>query len=267
VQKNTKNGEQYCSEEKNTRLAKRIAESGHASRREAEKLILSGRVTVNGQIISTPVFFVSDACDIRVDDRPITLGKETIIWKFHKPCEVITTKNDPQNRKTVFDFFDGKERGRFLYVGRLDINSEGLLLFTNNGNLARKLELPSSAIARSYRARIFGKLDDKIIHELKNGIFLDGIHYGPMQVTKYSSKTESANFWALITICEGKNREIRKIMEYFGCSINRLIRVAYGPFELGNIPVGKSERVPQRDVLKLLKELQLLPTAAVAVKD
>jgi 23S rRNA pseudouridine2605 synthase len=251
-------GKKHRSEVKSTRLAKRIAESGCASRREAERLIQAGKVTVDGQVILTPVFFVSDNCEIAVDGKLIAVEEETIVWKFHKPLGVITTKKDPQNRKTVFDFFSEKDMGRFLYVGRLDINSEGLLLFTNNGNLARKLELPSSAIARSYRARIFGKLDDKAIDELRHGVSVDGIRYGPVLVTKYPQKPGSSNFWALITLREGKNREIRKIMEHFGCSVNRLIRTAYGPFKLGNLPAGKSEKVPQQEVTKLLKELLLI---------
>ncbi|MDR3155872.1 MAG: rRNA pseudouridine synthase [Holosporaceae bacterium] len=262
-QKNVKNNK-HDSDKKNTRLAKRIAESGRASRRDAERLIQAGRVTVNGQIVLTPVFFVPDGWEVAVDGKPIVQEQETIIWKFHKPNGVITTKKDPQNRKTVFDFFDEKEWGRFLSVGRLDINSEGLLLFTNSGSLARKLELPSSGISRSYRVRMFGKLDNHIIDELENGISVNGIHYGPVRVIKYSQKPGASNFWVLITLCEGKNREIRKIMEHLGCSVNRLIRVAYGPFRLGNLPVGKSEKVPQRDVMKLLSELQSVCDDALA---
>ncbi|GHT93488.1 hypothetical protein FACS1894122_08790 [Alphaproteobacteria bacterium] len=244
--------------ESKTRLAKRIAESGRASRREAERLIESGRVSVDGRVINTPVFFVDESCEICVDGESIsTKSEEVIIWKFHKPRGVITTKNDPQKRKTVFDFFADKI-GRLLYIGRLDYNSEGLLLFTNNGDVARKMELPSTGFARTYRARILGKLTDESIRKLENGLTIDKVKYGPVEILVDSNDDyKSANRWISITISEGKNREIRKIMEHFGCTVNRLIRVSYGPFQLENLPSGEIIRVKNHEVKMLLKKLGL----------
>ncbi|GHU19969.1 hypothetical protein FACS189472_10530 [Alphaproteobacteria bacterium] len=242
--------------ESKTRLAKRIAESGCASRREAERLIESGRVSVDGQVINTPVFFVDESNDIRVDGESIsTKSEEVIIWKFHKPKGVITTKTDPKNRKTVFDFFADKI-GRLLYIGRLDYNSEGLLLFTNNGDVARKMELPSTGLSRTYRARILGKLTDESIRKLEKGITIDKIKYGPVEIlVDNNDDYKSANRWISITISEGKNREVRKIMEHFGCAVNRLIRVSYGPFQLGNLHTGKITRVKNSETKAFLKKL------------
>jgi 23S rRNA pseudouridine2605 synthase len=236
-----------------TRLAKRIAESGVASRREAEKLIESGKVLVNGKFVKTPVFFVTDQDEILVNGKNISsISEEIIIWKFHKPRGVITTKRDPQNRKTVFDFFPDIS-GRLLYVGRLDYNSEGLLLLTNNGSLARKLELPSTGLKRTYLARLRGSFSEANIQALKNGISVDGIKYGPINVELRENTTDVKNFWATVTLSEGKNREIRRVMEYFGCQVSRLMRIGYGPFKLGYLPAGKFSRVSEKDISKLLR--------------
>ncbi|MDR2681462.1 MAG: rRNA pseudouridine synthase [Holosporaceae bacterium] len=236
------------------RLAKKIAESGVASRREAEKLIESGRVSVNGIVVNTPVFFVDESSEIRVDGTLIhRKSDEIIIWKFYKPRGVITTKKDPQNRRTVFDFFPEKN-GRILYVGRLDYNSEGLLLFTNDGNVARKMELPSTGLKRTYRARISGKLSDDSLEKLKNGITVNEIKYGPVEVTMDpNDNAKSANRWITVTISEGKNREVRKLMEHFGCRVNRLVRIAYGPFQLGTLSPGQIVRVPDKEIKHFLK--------------
>ena len=174
--------------EKKIRIAKKIAESGVASRREAEKLIESGKVSVDGEIVTTPVFFVDDQNEIVVNGKKIP-GKssEIKIWKFYKPRGVITTKRDPQNRKTVFDFFKNPDE-RLIYIGRLDYNSEGLLLFTNSGNIARRTELPSSEIKRTYRVRIFGKFPKNAAEELKNGVTIDGINYGKIEILAEKNK-------------------------------------------------------------------------------
>ena len=240
--------------EKKIRIAKKIAECGVASRREAERLIESGQVTVDGEIISTPAFFVTDQNEIIVKGQKISKKSEQIkIWKFYKPRGVITSRRDPQNRPTVFDFFKNID-DRLLYIGRLDYNSEGILLFTNNGNVARAVELPSSAIPRTYRVKIFGKLPKSAIDEIKNGITIEGIHYGKAEIfAENPISQKSANSWLQITLREGKNREIRKIMEHFGCSVNRLIRISYGPFSLGNMTPGKIEKIPQEEVEAFLK--------------
>ncbi|MDR3179860.1 MAG: rRNA pseudouridine synthase [Holosporaceae bacterium] len=242
------------SSENKIRLAKRIAESGIASRRESERLIESGRVSVDGNIVNTPVFFVDDSHEIRVDGELIQpRSDKIIIWKFYKPRGVITTKKDPQNRKTVFDFFPEKNE-RIIHVGRLDYNSEGLLLFTNNGNVARKMELPSTGLKRTYRARILGKLTDDSLKKLKNGITIDGIKYGPVEiVTNPNVNAQAANRWITLTLSEGKNREVRRLMEHCGCTVNRLIRVAYGPFRLDPLLPGQIIRVPEKETKKILK--------------
>jgi len=241
------------------RLAKKIAESGIASRREAERLIEDGRVIVDGEVVRTPVFFVTDQSKILVDGKSVSQkAEEIIIWKFHKPKGVITTKRDPGNRKTVFDFFPDVNQ-RLLYVGRLDYNSEGLLLFTNNGDVARKLELPATALKRTYRARIFGKLTEENIQKLKRGVTIDGIKYGTVFLEVDRSSAPQANSWVTISIHEGKNREVRKILEYVGCTVNRLIRISYGPFNLGNMPPEKISLASKREMADLMKILALSP--------
>jgi 23S rRNA pseudouridine2605 synthase len=239
-------------------LAKKIAESGVASRRDAEKLIEAGNIAVNGVIVRTPVFFVTDKDEISVDGEKIAeISAEIIVWKFHKPRGVITTRRDPQHRKTVFDFFP-EMTGRLLCVGRLDYNSEGLLLLTNNGHLARRLELPSTGLRRIYLVRFFGTLTDGHIQKLRKGVTVEGMKYGPIDVKlrkNPTEKTETANSWGTVTLAEGKNREIRKVMEYFGCRVNRLIRIAYGTVKLGDLPPGQISKIPPTETTRLLKAL------------
>jgi 23S rRNA pseudouridine2605 synthase len=238
-------------------LAKKIAESGVASRREAERLIESGHVTVDGQIVKTPVFFVDDLSEISVNGKSITKkSEEIIIWKFHKPRGVIVTKNDPQNRKTAFDFFRQDKScadQRLIYIGRLDYNSEGLLLFTNNGDTARKMELPSTGLKRVYRAKILGTVSDEKIQELKDGVTIEGIKYRSADIK--IDRRSRTNSWITVTLSEGKNREIRKMMEYAGCVVSRLIRTSYGPFNLGTLSPGHILQTSQREVAALLKIL------------
>ena len=241
------------------RLAKKIAESGIASRREAERLIESGRVTVDGAIITTPVFFVTDENIICVDEKQISeKSDKVIIWKFYKPRGVITSKRDTQNRETVFDCLKGIiGKDRLLYIGRLDYNSEGLLLFTNNGDVARKMELPSTALKRVYKARIFGNLSEDAIQKMERGVTIKGIKYGSVNVKidKRNSFEKSTNTWITVTLSEGKNREIRKIMEHFGCIVNKLIRLSYGPFELGSLKSGEVLQADKSDVERFIKSI------------
>ena len=231
------------------RIAKKIAESGAASRREAEKLIAEGRVCVDGESVMTPVFFVDDSHEITIDDKPIGKKSETlVVWKMNKPKGYLTTKRDPKGRKTVFDLFP-KTNDRLLYIGRLDYNSEGLLLFTNDGNFSRKLELPSTGLARSYKVRFHGNLTKEKIEKLKNGVTVDGINYGPIDVKII--KQDKSNNWAILTLKEGKNREIRKVLESLGCIVNRLIRVSYGTVSLGNLQSGKVKKLSEKEIRKL----------------
>jgi 23S rRNA pseudouridine2605 synthase len=225
-------------------LAKQIAVSGVASRRKAEKLIEEGKVSVNGEIIRTPVFFVDNSSDITIDGKKLPpQNTKNIIWKFYKPRGVITTRNDPRNRKTVFDCLP-YIKDRLLYIGRLDYNSEGLLLFTNNGNIARKLELPATGIKRKYRVKIFGNLTEEKIHKIETGAVINGMKYKPSEIVILEKKQR--NTWIEITLSEGKNHEIRKMLEYIGCTVDKLIRISYGSISIKGLHPG--------DFLKLSKQ-------------
>lgn len=229
-------------ESKGIRIAKLIASLGHCSRREAEELIFEGRVKVNGKIIESPATFITDE-SIKIDDKLINqTKKETKIWIFYKGKEMLTTNKDPSNRPTVFDFLP-KDLPRVMTVGRLDFNTEGLLLLTNNGSLARYMELPKNKWIRKYRARVFGKLNEERLKKLEKGITVDGIRYGGIKVEVESQS--GANSWLKISLSEGKNREIRKVMEHLGLSVNRLIRVSFGPFNLGSMKPLEVKSVPK----------------------
>ncbi len=223
------------------RIAKAIANTGFASRREAEKIINDGRVSVDGEKISSPVFFVNEENIIYIDEKPINVKSEKIrLWKFYKPRGVITTRRDPQGRKTVFDVINYNQ-GRLLYIGRLDYNSEGLLLFTNNGNVSRYFELPKNKIRRTYRVRVFGKITDSKLNSIRRGICIDGVNYGTMTISVISSG--STNSWLNVELYEGKNREIRKVFAAFELTVNRLIRTSYGKYKLDDMMPGNFQEV------------------------
>lgn len=206
------------------RVAKVISQSGLCSRREAEQLIVEGRVTVNGEIINTPAVFITDQ-SIKVDGKLINAKQETRLWLFYKPVGTITSAKDPKNRKTIFKILP-KNMPRVISVGRLDFNTEGLIILTTNGALASYMEMPKNKWVRKYRARVFGKLDHDRLKALENGITIEGIHYGSVKVTVDVEK--ESNSWLTISLQEGKNREIRNIMEHLGLQVNRLIRVSFG---------------------------------------
>ncbi len=237
------------------RIAKRLARAGVASRREAERMIEAGRVTVNGQKLKTPAFKVSAKDDIRVDGKQIEAPEKTKLWRYHKPSGLVTTHNDPEGRETVFQKLP-KDIGRVISIGRLDLTSEGLLLLTNDGALSRALELPSTAWTRRYRTRAFGTIDEAAIQRLKSGITVDGVKYGPIEVEV--ERATGSNVWLLVTLREGKNREVRKALDAVGLVVNRLIRVAYGPFQLGHLSPGEikpvNERILQDQCGHLLKK-------------
>jgi 23S rRNA pseudouridine2605 synthase len=225
------------------RIAKRLSRAGVCSRREAERWIAAGRVSVDGHTISEPGTLVTDASDIRVDGKPVAKPQPTRLWRYHKPAGLICTNRDPEGRPTIFDRLPS-ELPRVMTVGRLDFDSEGLLLLTNDGGLARRLELPATGWVRRYRVRVFGTPTEKDLAELAKGITVNGVRYGPVEVVIDS--TRGANAWLTVSLREGKNREIRRLFEHLGYRVSRLIRIAYGPFQLGKLPRGAVEEVPQR---------------------
>lgn len=223
------------------RIAKRMARAGLCSRRDAERWIAEGRVVVNGKRLDTPACVVTDADDIRVDGKPLAGAAKTQLWLYHKPRGLMTTHKDPQGRPTVFDNLP-PGLPRVISVGRLDFNSEGLLLLTNDGELARRLELPSTGWLRRYRVRVNGLPHKQHLAELEKGITIDGVNYGP--ITASVERSQGDNTWLVVGLREGKNREVRRVMEHLGHQVSRLIRVAYGPFQLGAIEPGKVKEVP-----------------------
>ncbi|MFO0995695.1 MAG: pseudouridine synthase [Alphaproteobacteria bacterium] len=225
------------------RIAKVIARAGLCSRREAEAWIAAGRVSVDGETLRSPATFVDDSNEVLVDGEPLPARERPRLWRYHKPKGLITTRHDPQGRPTIFESLP-KGLPRVISVGRLDLTSEGLLLLTNDGALARSLELPSSGWTRRYRVRAFGTLDPKRLEALAHGITIDGVRYGP--ITAALDRSQGRNHWLTLTIREGKNREVRRVCEHLGLTVNRLIRVAFGPFQLGELAPGEVREVPLR---------------------
>lgn len=238
------------------RIAKVLSRAGVASRREAERMIEAGRVSVNGKKIDSPALNVTDKDKISVDGKPIKEAEPVRLWLYHKPPGLVSTNSDEKGRKTVFDDLP-EDMPRVMTIGRLDLNSEGLLLLTNDGGIKRKLELPSTGWLRKYRVRINGRPRDDSFEPLRKGLVVDGQRYQSMTVTL--DRQQGANAWLTIALREGKNREIRKAIEDIGFSVNRLIRVSYGPFQLGTLKAGKVEELRRkvvRDQLGLEAEPQ-----------
>ncbi|RED48516.1 pseudouridine synthase [Aestuariispira insulae] len=223
------------------RIAKVMARAGLCSRREAERWIEEGRVTVNGNKITSPALAVTDADQIVVDGKPLPVKQPTRMWMYHKPAGLVTTARDEKGRPTVFDNLP-KDMPRVISIGRLDLNSEGLLLLTNDGELARKLELPATGWRRIYRVRVRGRVDEAKLQSLANGVTVDGVRYGAIEAVLENQ--QGSNAWVKITLQEGKNREIRRVMEHLGYAVNRLIRVSYGKFDLGRLEKGDVEEIP-----------------------
>tara|TARA_B100001094_G_C17949629_1_gene679853 strand:- start:31 stop:786 length:756 start_codon:yes stop_codon:yes gene_type:complete len=242
-------------DEKKERIAKVIAHSGLCSRRDAEKMILEGRVLVNGMINKNCATKTNNADEIIVDGEKIK-KKDTIrLWKYYKPSGLITSHKDEQGRKTVFNALP-LHLPRLISVGRLDLNSEGLLLLTNNGDLSRLLEHPSHGWVRRYKLRVHGRINQTIINTLKKGLRIKGIRYAPVLIEEVKNNKEGANNWIIAKIKEGKNRELRVIMEHFGLKVNRLIRTSYGPFQLGSLKKTDISEVPYKVIKEQLgKEL------------
>jgi 23S rRNA pseudouridine2605 synthase len=241
------------------RIAKAIARAGLCSRRDAERWIADGRVSVNGRLLKTPAFEVSGTDKVTVDGKPLPGLELARLWRYHKPKGLVTTHKDPEGRPTVFEKMP-PEMPRVVSIGRLDYNTEGLLLLTNDGGLARHMELPATGWVRRYRVRAMGRLSTADLENLKNGLEVDGVQYGPIEAVIDSVQT--ANMWLTIAIREGKNREVRKILEHLGLTVNRLIRVSFGPFQLLDLAPGSVEQVKRKTLAdqlgpKMAQELGL----------
>jgi 23S rRNA pseudouridine2605 synthase len=225
------------------RIAKAIAHAGLCSRRDAEKWIEAGRVCVNGTVLTTPAHVVSGEDTILVDGEPLPSLHAPRLWRFNKPKGLVTSHKDPQGRPTVFANLP-YTLPRVVSVGRLDINTEGLLLLTTDGALARHLELPSTGWVRRYRVRAHGQVSQTALDALKGGVTIDGVRYGPIEAK--IERTQGSNVWLLIGLREGKNREVKRIAAHLGLSVNRLIRTSFGPFSLGDLPSGVVDEVKRK---------------------
>lgn len=234
------------------RIAKLLARAGVASRREVERMIAEGRVAKDGVAIDTPATLLVSLAGVTVDGQPVAETPPPRLFLFHKPAGVLTTERDPRGRPTIYDRLP-KDLPRLVPVGRLDYNTEGLLLLTNDGGLKRQLELPSTGVERAYRARAFGQVSQPQLEALIEGVEIDGIRYGSIDAN--IERRTGANLWIEMILTEGKNREVRRVLEHLGLEVNRLIRTRYGPFVLADLPVGGVGEVKQHDLVAFRQSL------------
>ncbi|MSP94171.1 MAG: rRNA pseudouridine synthase [Alphaproteobacteria bacterium] len=227
--------------ERGERIAKVMARAGVCSRRDAERMIADGRVALGGEIVKSPALNVAADALITVDGKAIPTAAPTKLWRYHKPQGLMTSHRDPEGRPTVFAHLP-KSLPRVVSVGRLDFNSEGLLLLTNDGEMARRLELPAQGWIRRYRVRLFGNVTQKDLDKLAKGVTIDRTDYGPVIAKLERAKGPYA--WAMVSLKEGKNREVKRLMEHLGLKVARLIRVSFGPFHLGHLPEGAVDEIP-----------------------
>ena len=223
------------------RIAKVIARSGLCSRRDAEAWIAAGRVSLDGRVLDSPAVTVAPGQKILVDDVPLPAPAPARLWRYHKPAGLLVAARDPHDRPTIYDSLP-KDLPRLQPVGRLDLNSEGLLLLTNDGELKRSLELPETGWERRYRARAYGRVSEERLAGLRDGVTVEGIRYGPIKARL--ERASGSNLWISVILAEGKNREVRKVLAHLGLKVNRLIRVGYGPFSLGSLARGAVTEVP-----------------------
>ena len=233
------------------RIAKAMAHAGLCSRRDAEDWIAAGRVAVNGKVLTTPACVVSPGDAITVDGEALPAPQAPRLWRYHKPTGLVTSHKDPQGRPTVFASLP-EGLPRVVSVGRLDINTEGLLLLTNDGALARHLELPSTGWVRRYRVRAHGRVSQDALDRLKGGVTIDGVRYGPVDARV--ERQQGSNVWLTVALREGKNREVKRIAEHLGLKVNRLIRVSFGPFLLGELSEGAADEVTRKVLIEQLGE-------------
>jgi 23S rRNA pseudouridine2605 synthase len=241
------------------RIAKVLARAGLCSRRDAERWVAAGRIAVDGKVLTSPAVTVTEASDIRVDGKPLPEPESARLWRYHKPAGLVTTHRDEKGRATVFAALP-KDLPRLISIGRLDLSSEGLLLLTNDGALARRLELPSTGWLRRYKVRVHGIVDPAGLATLEKGLTIDGVAYGPIRAQL--ERQQGSNAWIALSLREGKNREVRRVMEHLGYAVTRLIRLAYGPFQLGHLERGAIEMVPKKVLEEQLGAAQ--PAAARA---
>jgi len=249
------------------RIAKLLARAGVASRREVERMIAEGRVALDGKVLETPATIIPDLRGVSVDGKPVARAEPARVFAFHKPSGLITAERDPRGLPTIYAALRNampKGAPRVIPVGRLDMTTEGLLLLTNDGALKRALELPASNVPRSYRARAFGEVTQAQLDALIEGVEIDGMRYGKIEADLErgskaggSGSGGSRNHWILLTLTEGKNREVRRVLEHLGLQVSRLLRVGYGPFALGDLPRGTVAEIPQVEVERLRKSLKL----------
>ena len=238
------------------RIAKLLARAGVASRREVERMIADGRVAIDGKPVETPATILTSLNGVTVDGKPVGAAEATRLFAFHKPTGLITAERDPAGRPTIYTALRNalpRDAGRVMPIGRLDLNTEGLLLLTNDGGLKRTLELPATKVPRTYRARAFGAVSQEQLEALIEGVTIDGMRYGSIDANL--ERSSGRNLWIEMTITEGKNREVRRVLEHLGLQVNRLIRVGYGPFHLGDLPRGQAVELKGKPVDRFLADL------------
>ncbi len=243
------------------RIAKLLARAGVASRREVERMIADGRVALNGVKLETPATILPSLRGVTVDGKPVATPDRARLFRFHKPTGLLTAERDPKGRPTIYAALRNalpKDAPRLMPIGRLDLNTEGLLLLTNDGELKRAMELPANAVPRTYRARTFGAVSQTQLESLMDGIVIEGMRYGPIDANL--ERRTGRNQWIELTLTEGKNREVRRVLEHLGLKVSRLMRTAYGPFALGDLPRGAAEEVKKHEFERFRSSLKDRPS-------
>jgi 23S rRNA pseudouridine2605 synthase len=246
------------------RIAKLLARAGIASRREIERMIAEGRVAIDGKPVETPATLLASLHGVTVDGKPVKAPAPARLFLYHKPTGLLTTERDPKGRPTIYDRLP-KDLPRVMPVGRLDLNTEGLLLLTTDGELKRQLELPASGVERAYRARVFGAVSQERLEDLIQGVEIEGVRYGPIDANL--ERRTGRNAWIELKLKEGKNREVRRVLEHLGLQVSRLIRIAYGPFPLGDLPAGAVIEVRQHDLVAFRKGRKAPPRDGEGDRD